>query len=61
MRVALFIIIIFLAQLMHEFNIMEGLVIDILSVIAAWRLLDSYGEHKKMRLEKIKEKKEKKC
>jgi len=49
MRVALFIIIIFLSQLMHELEIMEGIVIDILCVIVAWRLLDSYFEYKKGR------------
>lgn len=49
MRVALFIIIVFLGQLMHELNIMDGILIDILCVIGAWRLIDNYLEYKKGR------------
>jgi len=49
MRITLFIIIIFLGQLMNELNIMEGILADILCIIATWRLLDSYFEYKKGR------------
>ena len=46
MRVALFIIVIFLGAIVNELNIMPSFICSALSAIAAWRLLDDYYEFK---------------
>ena len=46
MRVALFIIVIFLGAIVEELNIIPRFICSTLIAISAWRLLDDYYEFK---------------